>query len=512
MSDLGRQIGNLSPARKQLLERLLRREPGGAARAAVIAPRGLTRAPLSFAQRRLWVLDRMAPGGNSFNSPAAYRLTGPLDAAVLERCFGEIARRHEILRTTFDVEGDEPVQVIREPRPPALPVESLEQLAEGGREAEARRLWAEEARLPFDLAAGPLFRLRLLRLAPRDHILLITWHHIITDGWSFGVLVAELTRLYDAYERGLPSPLPELPIQYADFALWQRERLRGEGLEVLLDYWRRRLSQPPTLELPTDRPRPAARGQHAERHPFALPPDLSDALRELCRAENVTPFMLLLAAFQLLLSRYAGQTDISVGTDIAGRRPSETEPLIGFFVNQLVLRTDLSGDPTFRELLARVREVCLGAYAHQDLPFDQLVQELKPERAANRHPLFQVKLVLQNFPRTGAGSDELKIEPLELRDRTPQLLDLVLFVWDRAQGFEGRLQYDTDLFDAATVERMLGRFESLLRQAAERPDARVESYELLTAGEVQQRRQESEERAESNRLRLRQARRKTVEG
>ena len=354
--------------------------------------------PLSFAQQRLWFLDRLLPNKATYNIPAVWRLRGQLDALALERSLNELVARHETLRTRFVLSGDEPVQVIEPPSAVALPVTDLSAMPQAEREARARQITDTDARQPFDLEAGPLLRAQLLRLAAEEHLLLLNVHHIASDGWSMGVLWRELSSAYNAFVSGQAPDLPRLPIQYADYAVWQREWLQGEALEGQLAYWKEKLADLSTLELPTDRPRPPVPSYQGAHLTFDLPAPLTQALKELSRREGATLFMTLLAAFQVLLHRYSGQEDIAVGTPIAGRGRTELEGLIGFFVNTLVLRSNLAGNPTFTELLARVRETALGAYTHQDLPFEKLVEELSPSRDMSRNPLFQVMFVLQNAP------------------------------------------------------------------------------------------------------------------
>ena len=353
--------------------------------------------PLSFAQQRLWFLDQLRPGDAAYNIPAALRVIGDFDKAAFAFAVNEIVRRHEALRTTFVVRDGVAAQAIAPALEIAIPVVDLGALDCELQEAEALCLASEEARRPFDLALGPLLRATTLDLGvrpstgEREHIVMFTLHHIVSDGWSSGVLIREFVALYEAFVAGRPSPLPDLTIQYADYAVWQREWLQGEVLERQLAYWRDRLAgAPPTLDLPTDRPRPATQDHAGATHHFTVGKDIAERLASLGRREGATLFMTLLAAFQLLLSRYSGQRDISVGTPVANRRRLELEGLIGFFVNTLVMRTDLSGDPSFRALLARARETVLGAQAHQDLPFERLVEELQPTRDVSRDPLFQV--------------------------------------------------------------------------------------------------------------------------
>ena len=437
--------------------------------------------PLSFAQQRLWFLDQLVPASAFYNIPESVRLYGPLDVAALERSLNEIARRHEILRTTFILSGDEPVQKIGDWQRFALTVTSLEHLPLPERETEALRLVREEARHPFDLARGPLFRVRLLRLSGQDHVMVLVLHHIVSDDWSSRVLVREVSILYEAFRAGRPSPLSDLSVQYADFACWQREWLRGEVLQSHLDYWRGQLEgAPPELELATDRPRPAVQTFDGAYETMRLPPELSEKVRLLARREGVTLFMTLLAAFQTLLSRWSGQEDICVGAPIANRNRAELEPLIGFFVNTLVLRTDLSGDPTFRELLARVRQTTLGAYAHQDLPFEMLVDALQPERNLGHSPLFQAMFALQNNPSRierlpGAN---LQLGPFEAHSGTAKF-DLTAFAIEDADQLGFAFEYNTALFDASTIRGMLEQFRTLLESIVADAGHRLAALEYI---------------------------------
>ena len=346
--------------------------------------------PPSFGQQQLWLLDRLLADGSVYNVLAVVRLVGALEIETLRKALREVVRRHEVLRTRFEVEDAMPVQVITPELKFELEVEDFSALPAPEREAEALRRAQEAAAQPFDLERAPLLRARLLRLGESEHWLLLTQHHIATDGWSSGVLRRELSVLYEAFREGKPSPLPELPVQYADYAVWQRDWLRGEVLEEQLSYWKHTLADLPVLELPTDRPRPAVAINRGGHLGFELGEDLARALKELGRREGATLFMTLLAAFQVLLYRYSGQEDVAVGVPLAGRRRPELEGLIGFFVNMLVLRGDLSGEPTFKDYLARVRTQALAAYAHQDMPFAKLVEELAPTRNLSRNRLFQV--------------------------------------------------------------------------------------------------------------------------
>ena len=439
--------------------------------------------PLSFAQARLWFIDQLDPGRSTYNLPYALRLRGALNVDALARSIGEVVRRHEALRTRFPSVGGEPAQVIEPARPIHLDVIDLSDRSDSEREAAVQRLAAEEAARPFDLASGPLLRSTLVRLADDEHALLFTLHHIVSDGWSTDVLVREVSALYDAFSRGRPSPLPELPVQYADFAAWQRRWLSGDVLDAQLGYWREKLAgAPPLLEIPTDRPRSATVSDRGGNVPFTLSAEATDALRELARREGATLYMTLLAAWQLLLSRYSGQDDVSVGTPIAGRTRVETEGLIGFFVNTLVLRTDLSGDPSFRALLGRVRETTLGAYQHQEIPFEKLVEELAPERSLSHTPLFQAMLILQNTAREALRLGDLEAEPLAGAEPTVKF-DLTLAFAEAGDALSGGLAYRAELFDAETMERMLEHFRALLESVAADPDRPVSSISFLAESE-----------------------------
>ncbi|HEU4558944.1 MAG TPA: amino acid adenylation domain-containing protein, partial [Longimicrobium sp.] len=449
----------------------------------VVPARRTGELPLSFAQERLWFLDRLEPGSATYNLPAALRLTGAVDERALERSLSEIVWRHEALRTTFREVDGSPVQVIGPFSGFALPVEDLSGLSEADREAAAKRLAREEAARPFDLAAGPLFRAALLRLGAEDHVLLLSMHHIVSDGWSTGVLFRELSALYAAYQQGGESPLSELPVQYADYAVWQREQLAGEVLDRQLAYWRERLAgAPELLELPTDHPRPPVQTFRGATVPVKLSPELLERLQRLGQSEGVTLFMTLLAAFQVLLAKYSGSEDVVVGSPIAGRTRGEVEELIGFFVNTLVLRTDLSGDPSFREVLGRTREATLGAYEHQELPFEKLVAELQPERSLSYSPLFQAMFTLQNAEGRRGALAGLQVGGVDA-DLEIAKFDLSLTLAATPQGLRGGLNYSTDLFERGTIERMLGYLERVLEQVAADADVRLSRLELLGEAE-----------------------------
>ncbi|HVG07839.1 MAG TPA: amino acid adenylation domain-containing protein, partial [Thermoanaerobaculia bacterium] len=440
--------------------------------------------PLSFAQQRLWFIDQLEPGSPLYNIPAALRVEGPLDPEVLALCLGEIVRRHEALRTTFDAAQGVPEQLIQPAVPAVLSVVDLAGLPEHARETRALALAGEEADRPFDLARGPLLRSLLLRLTGSDHIFALTLHHIVSDGWSAGVLVREVAALYAAFTEGSPSPLPELPVQYADFAVWQRSWLQGEVLESELSFWRGQLAGlPPRLELPTDRPRPSVQSFRGTSQPVQLPAGLTRQAQTLGRREGATLFMVLLAGFQALLARYSNQERLAVGAPVAGRNRVEIEGLIGFFVNTLVLRGDLTGTPTFRELLARVRETTLAAHAHQDLPFERLVEELAPERSLAHAPLFQVMLALQNAPVGNLEIGELRLHPLS-RTGTTAKFDLALSLEERGGALAGTAEHAADLFDPTTIRRLLAGFERLLAGALADPDRPVAELSLLSEAEL----------------------------
>ena len=429
--------------------------------AAIPRREATTPCPPSFAQQRLWFLHQLEPLSAVYNISRAVQLRGPLRVEALRRTLDRIVARHEVLRTTFVSVDGAPVQVIADSRAVDMHVVDLTAWPEPERLAELQRRTDQEARRPFDLSRDLMLRASVLRLADDEHALILTMHHIASDSWSMGVLVQELADLYTAFAHGQPSPLPPLPIQYADYSVWQRQGLQGERLDAELAYWRQRLAgAPAVLELPTDRPRPAVQTFRGARESLLLPAPLTEALTALSRQEGVTLFMTLLAAFQTLLYRYTGQEDIVVGSPIAGRTCADVEGLIGFFVNTLVLRTDLSGEPTFRALLARVRESALGAYGHQELPFEQLVEELQPERSPNHPPLFQVMFVLQNASTPTLRLPGLTSTPVAVDTGTAKF-DLSLYVEeDTEHGLRTTLEYNTDLFDAPTMRRMLGHWRT----------------------------------------------------
>jgi amino acid adenylation domain-containing protein len=429
--------------------------------------------PLSFAQQRLWFLNQLEPHSAAYNIPAALRLNGALDTSALERSLSEIVRRHEALRTTFIEKDGEPTQLIQPAQAVELALFDLSPLPLTEREQQAQQLAAKEAARPFDLAEGPLLRARLIRLSAEEHIALLTMHHIISDGWSIGVLVKEVRALYEAYSTGRESPLTELAIQYADYAVWQRGWLRGEVLDEQLGYWRGQLEgAPAVLELPTDHPRPRVQTYRGAHEIFEVSAELTKELKASSRREGVTLFMTLLAAWKVLLHRYTGQDRIPVGSPVANRGRAETHELIACFINTVVLHTDLSGNPDFHELMRRVREVTLEAYAHQDLPFEALVEALAPERNANYTPLFQVWFVFQNAPLQPMELPGLILKPLTAESRTAQF-DVALSLQESGQGIEGHLDYNTDLFNADTIVEMQKRFILILEAMIANPRMRL---------------------------------------
>jgi amino acid adenylation domain-containing protein len=439
--------------------------------------------PLSYAQQRLWFIDQLEPGNPFYVTPRAIRLRGALNLKALEQTIGEILNRHEVLRTTFPQVDGSPVQKIAPVQAFTLAMVDLRTLSEIEREAEARRLVKEQAKQPFDLSRNRLLRVKVICLGDQEHVVLFTLHHIVTDAWSTGILVREITKLYASFLNGEASPLPELPIQYTDFAHWQRQWLQGDVLEKHLAYWREQLRDcPPLLELPIDWPRPATQTFRGAYYRYVFPASLSQELKALSRRQGVTLFMTLLAAFKALLYHYSGQEDIVVGTNVANRNWAETEGLIGFFINMLTLRTDLSGNPSFTELLKRTREVSLGAYAHQDVPFEKLVEELKPERSLSHTPLFQVVLSLQNAPDSTLELPGLSTDLIAGASGTAKF-DLVVNLSESEMGLVGSYEYNRDLFEPATIIRMVSQFERLLSSVVAHPDTSLNDLELLSEEE-----------------------------
>ncbi len=468
--EMARRIAELPLAQRALLfEQLQKRREAEARPVIPRASRAPGIFPLSFAQQRLWFLNQYEPESPEYNIPQGFRIVGPLRPALLARAVDAVVARHEVLRTTFTAVDGEPRQIVAERLRIALPLIDLAAWPTAEREARAREIAVAEARRPFDLSAGPLLRALLCAVGPGEHLFFIDVHHIVYDGWSRGIFLAELAALYAALAEGRPSPLPELPIQYLDFALWQRGWLSGEALERQLAYWRERLAGAPPLDLVTDRPRPALRTHDGAAQGVLLPRPLVDALTRLAQAEGGTLFVALSAVWKILLHAYTGQEDLTVGTLIANRTRPELEGLIGFFANTLALRTDLSGDPAARELLRREREVALGAYAHQDLPFEKLVDELNPQRDLSRTPIFEALLILLNAPGRPLAIPGLAISQLSIDNGTARL-DLSLYMVEGEDGLAGYLEHNTGLFDAATIRRLLDHFRALAEGVAAHPE------------------------------------------
>lgn len=486
-------LSALSPGQRNRLRSILsRKQTAGTDAKTILRNRRATAAPLSLAQMRVWLLDRLEPGNPVYSVPSAIQISGALGVEALEASLNEILRRHEILRARFLTGDGEPRQVINAMAPMTLEVENPVSLAPAFWRAEALRRATEAARRPFDLSFDALFRAHLIRFDAQTHVLILNIHHIVADGWSVSILHRELGSLYRAFVEGKSSPLPELPIQYSDYASWQREWLQGPVIDKQIGYWKGRLSGAPSaLELPACRPRRDGQGFSSTRQFFRLSRDLTLALKALSRANGATLFMTLLTAFKTLLSRYGNQQDIVVGAPVANRNHAETEGLIGLFVNVLPLRTDCSGNPVFRELLSRVRDACLGAYAHQDLPFDKLIEALRPRRSLSQSALFPVIFNFQNMP-----IEALQLTGLDLRslaedtDATKSSeaqhfsafsqgngtgkFDLSMFMWEQGDGLRGRLMYNAELFDDSIITRMLLHFKTLLSRIAERADARLD--------------------------------------
>ncbi|HEX6291107.1 MAG TPA: amino acid adenylation domain-containing protein [Herpetosiphonaceae bacterium] len=491
---------DLSPAKRALLEKWKRGTSSKTAASESI-PRRQEQGPIpaSFTQQRLWFLDQLVPNSPAYNISFAIRLDGSLDEAALARSLNQVVQRHEALRTTFTQGADgQPAQVIAPELLIDLPVVDLHpegtRLPEDERAAALQREIDDETRRPFDLARGPLIRASLIRLGACEHVFLLSLHHIISDTWSVGIFVRELVTLYAAFSGGQPHRVPsghdtrlaDLPIQYADFALWQRNSLRESVLDQHLRFWQQQLADVPTmLELPTDHPRPPIQTFRGAVQRFVVPAALTETLRALSRQEEVTLFMTLLAAFQALLHRYSGQRDILVGSPIAGRARPETESLIGFFANTILLRGSFSGNPTFREMLRRVRETTLAAYAHQELPFEQIVEALHPERDMSRNPLFQVMFVLQNTPMPTVQLPDLRLSTLPTSSGTAKF-DLWLSVTETDDELAALLEYNTDLFDAPTIARMIEHFHTLLQAAVADPALPITHLPLLTEAEQRQ--------------------------
>ncbi|HHJ53745.1 MAG TPA: non-ribosomal peptide synthetase, partial [Caldithrix abyssi] len=468
MSDLEKLLSKLSPEKRKLLELKLRKE-GKLGNAF----------PLSYAQQRLWFLYQMEPGSTAYNIPAAVRLKGRLDQTALEKSLNEIVRRHEILRTTFTTINGTPMQVVSSDGKIDIQVKDISDLDKKSQEQTLNKLLAELNATHFDIKKGPLLKTSLFKLNTNEHILHIVMHHIISDGWSVSVFVNEFSRLYTSFLNDQPSPLPPLPIQYADFAVWQKKKLDTEIKEKQLPYWREKLGgELPVLQLPTDRPRPAVKSFRGSHRKGAIRGELVEELRQLSRQQNTTMFMTLLSAFYTLLYRYSGQDDISIGIPIANRNRAETEQLIGFFVNTLVLRNRFSGELTFNQLLEQTRNVSLEAFSHQDVPFEMLVEELQPERDLSHTPLFQVMFVHQNAEEGSLKLPGLEIEPVNMGNENAKF-DLTLTVGELKNELLVNFEYDTDLFEAQTIDRMQRHFQRLLAAIVANPDTPIGLLPLI---------------------------------
>ncbi len=485
-ANIAERISHLSPAKRSLLELKLRRN-GVDGASSVTIPRRVNRdsAPLSFAQQRLWFINQLEPESSAYNEIMAVRLEGALNINALKGAINAIIERHEVLRTTYVMQdGGFPEQIIGTAQPIDLPVLDISELAEHQRDDEVQRIAEKLKEHPFDLRTDMPLRLALIKLSSLASVLVAVKHHIASDGWSSGVFSRELAALYKSFTQGRPNPFPDLPIQYADYGVWQREWLQGEVLEKQLAYWKEQLQNVPVLELPEDRPRAALQSDRGARQFLNLSKTLSDRLKALSHQQGATLFMTLLAAFQILLQRYTGQDDIAVGSPIAGRTRPETEGLIGFFVNTLVFRNDLSGDPTFREILARVRESALRAYEHQDLPFEKLVEELNPDRGRSDTSFFRVMFALQNAPRRELEMPGLVTTPVEIQSSTSKF-DIFAALIERDGQLTLRTEYKTDLFDEATVRRLTEGYQTLLEGIVSAPDRRISELPILDAVERQ---------------------------
>lgn len=476
---------NLGQLATQILEQLTTTEAISSSQLTLI-PKDTNEYSLSFAQQRLWFINHLAAQSPAYNIPVEVRVLGKLNITALEKSLNEIIHRHWVLRTSFVSVKEEPVQVINSEQQFTLEIEDLRELSGEEKIAQAQQKAIEEAAQPFDLSQPSLLRAKLLQLAEEEYKLLLSLHHIVADGWSIGILIREITTLYEAFSQGKSSPLPELPIQYVDYSSWQRQWLKEERINSLLAYWKQQLSgKLLVLDLPCDRPRTPITSFRGDRTSLILSKSLTTALKKLSQQEGATLFMTLLAAFKTLLYRYTGQTDILIGSPIANRNRAEIDPLIGFFVNLLVLRSDLSGEPSFKELLAKVRKVALDAYVHQDLPFEKLVEELQPERDLSYNPLIQVMFSFQNFPMPKTEGNNLSLQVVEGYNKTAKF-DLTLFVEEREQELVATFEYNADLFNADTIERMLGHFSTLLEGVVANPDGSLEKLPLLTEAERHQ--------------------------
>ncbi|MFY9575004.1 MAG: condensation domain-containing protein, partial [Blastocatellia bacterium] len=466
--------------------------------------------PLSYGQQRLWFIDQLQPGSSQYNSWRAIRVKGALDQDALKRAIREIVRRHEVLRTRYRAQDGVPMQEILRDQYMEIEEEDLRREPDESRESMAREIARKYGAKGFNLETGPLMRVKLIKLGEAECVLVVVMHHIVSDAWSLSILVKEIGALYEGFRRGGESPLEELKIQYADYANWQRSWMEGEGLKEQMTYWTRQLGGSlPELVLPVDRVKTET--SQAAQHTFLMKAQTISQLRDLSRKEGATMFMMLLAAFKVLLHHYSGQHDIIVGTPVANRNLAEIEGLIGFFVNILAIRTEVSGNPTFIELLGRVREVALAAYAHQDVPFEKIVEALRPERRSNRSPLFQVTFTLQNTPVEAVSLPEVTLEPLDFEvDEAPY--DFMLDLWEYPTAIAGFFRYRKELFYPGTIARIARRFSLLLENIALDPQARLSVLiSTLAAADRHDATAEAKERKASRTLKLRTARRRTLD-
>jgi condensation domain-containing protein len=474
VTDLERRLATLTPEQRAAVEESLRRRRRSSEALQAIPRRAESGpVPLSFPQQRIWFLEQWEPGGFTHNGTRAFRLTGRLDGASLERALERIVERHEVLRTVYRLDGREPRQIVLDDWTVDLPVVDLTACPEERREEELARRLRELAREPFDLTSDVLLRATLFRLAPDEHVFLVRLHHIAFDAFSDRVFLSELGALYSAFTEGTEAGLPELPIQYADFALWQREHLSGARLEELIGHWRRELAgAPPFLPLPIDGERRSPQRHEGRHRPVVLPGSLQPAIAELGRSVGATSYMTLLSAFAVLLYRITGQDDVVIGTPIANRGRTELEPLIGFFSNTVAMRIRMAGNPTFREVVRSARETAVGAYAHQELPFERVVEELQVERDARYNPVFQVNFRAQTEPRRRLELTGIGAEPVSI-DIGFSRFDLALELQVEGDRIGGYIEYDLDLFEDATIDALAAELESLLEQVTRDPDRSI---------------------------------------
>ena len=439
--------------------------------------------PLSYSQERQWLLEQMNPASGAYNMTAAVRIRGSFQIGTFEKACNEIVRRHDGLRTRFDSVDGKPTQIIEKETDFKIAVNDLSGSDDEEKENEIRRQIVSDSKTPFRVEDGNLLKISVLKLDDKEHIVSLVMHHIISDGWSMEILISELSKIYDAFANGKPSPLAELPIQYADYAIWQKSWLKEDVLEKHLTFWKENLQDAEVLEFPTDYPRPPVPTYRGAQIPVNVDLPTVQALKELARSEGITIFMLLMSVWQTLLSIYSNQTDISVGSFVANRKTAETENLIGFFINNLTFRTDLSGNPTFREILKRVKDTALNAFAHQDIPFEMVLEKVSPERDFSRTRLFQTMVVLQNMPEGKIQLSELQISPVKEAGPGRSNFDLTLWMWETPGGLGGQLEYSLDLFKEETVKRLVGHFGKIIENLLKNPEIKLSELSLLDAKE-----------------------------